>query len=303
MVRGGYAWWYVDALSDDGTQALALIAFVGSVFSPYYAARRRRQGAAAAHPADHVAINLSLYGPGRKLWAMTERGAGHLQRAPQQLCIGPSRLGWDGDALAIEVDEWALPWPRRLRGRLRVQPLARGTHVQALDAAGRHRWCPIAPRARIEVDLPLPGLRWQGEAYVDGNFGDAPLEQDFARWDWARASLPDGRSAVLYDVERRDGSRLALALQFDADGSAHAAEPPPERALPRTGWGLVRHGRSEADARVLRTVEDGPFYARSLLQARWFGAPVTAMHESLSLRRFGARWVQALLPWRMPRRR
>jgi carotenoid 1,2-hydratase len=30
---------------------------------------------------------------------------------------------------------------------------------------------------------------------------------------------------------------------------------------------------------------------------------VTAMHESLSLRRFGARWVQALLPWRMPRRR
>ena len=39
---GGYAWWYVDALSDDGRHALTIIAFIGSVFSPYYAAARRR---------------------------------------------------------------------------------------------------------------------------------------------------------------------------------------------------------------------------------------------------------------------
>ena len=31
---GGYAWWYVDALSDDGRHGLTVIAFVGSVFSP-----------------------------------------------------------------------------------------------------------------------------------------------------------------------------------------------------------------------------------------------------------------------------
>ncbi len=36
---GGYAWWYVDALSDDGRHGLTLIAFIGSVFSPYYAWR------------------------------------------------------------------------------------------------------------------------------------------------------------------------------------------------------------------------------------------------------------------------
>ena len=39
---GGYAWWYVDAFSDDGRFGLTLIAFVGSVFSPYYAWRGRR---------------------------------------------------------------------------------------------------------------------------------------------------------------------------------------------------------------------------------------------------------------------
>ena len=43
--HGGYAWWYVDALSDDGRHGITIIAFIGSVFSPYYAwappARRR----------------------------------------------------------------------------------------------------------------------------------------------------------------------------------------------------------------------------------------------------------------------
>jgi len=41
---GRHVWWYVDAISDDGQHALSVIAFVGSVFSPYYAwafARRR----------------------------------------------------------------------------------------------------------------------------------------------------------------------------------------------------------------------------------------------------------------------
>ena len=35
--KTGYAWWYVDAVSDDGEHAIVLITFVGSVFSPYYA--------------------------------------------------------------------------------------------------------------------------------------------------------------------------------------------------------------------------------------------------------------------------
>jgi hypothetical protein len=38
----GYVWWYVDALSDDGENGLTIIAFIDSVFSPYYAFARRR---------------------------------------------------------------------------------------------------------------------------------------------------------------------------------------------------------------------------------------------------------------------
>ena len=34
VARNGYSWWYVDGLSDDGSQGITLIAFIGSVFSP-----------------------------------------------------------------------------------------------------------------------------------------------------------------------------------------------------------------------------------------------------------------------------
>ena len=54
---------------------------------------------------------------------------------------------------------------------------------------------------------------------------------------------------------------------------------------------------------VTRTLEDAPFYARSLVASQVLGKPAIAVHESLSLTRFRAAWVRMLLPFRMPRRR
>ena len=43
---GGYAWWYLDAFSNDGRHGLTVIAFIGSVFSPFYFRARRANPAA-----------------------------------------------------------------------------------------------------------------------------------------------------------------------------------------------------------------------------------------------------------------
>ena len=303
MADGGYAWWYLDALSDDGEHALTLIAFVGSVFSPYYAKARRGPGAAAAD--DHCAFNLALYRrAGGGHWAMTEFPAARCTRTADELVLGGSRLAWQGAALQVDVDERTAPRRQRLRGALRVQPQALVDRSHALDAAGRHHWRPIAPCARIEVDLHHPALRWQGTAYLDSNLGSRGLERDFVRWDWLRAALPDGRTAVLYDGQRRDGSPFALAEAYATDGRVLPFEAPPPASLRRSAWGVARAARCEAgaQARTVQTLEDGPFYARGLLATRLAGHDVTAVHESLSLDRFGARWVQALLPFRMRRR-
>jgi carotenoid 1,2-hydratase len=236
---------------------------------------------------------------------MTERGSRRLERDASSLRIGPSRLERRGDVLAIAIDEIAAPWPSRVRGTVRVTTRTWHDEVHRLDAAGRHEWQPIAPCARIEVELEQPASRWQGFAYVDSNRGSAPLEHDFARWHWSRAHDTSGKTTVLYDAQRRDGSTLGLALGFTPDDAiAGLASAPAECALPRSAWGIARSTRSDAGApaSVSKTLEDGPFYARSLVRSRIDGRATTAVHESLDLDRFASPWVQAMLPFRMPRR-
>lgn len=297
---GGYAWWYVDGLSDDGRHAITLIAFVGSVFSPYYAWARRR---GTPDPENHCALNVALYGAAGHRWACTERGRGAIARSAARFEVGRSAVAWDGVALTIAIDEVTCPLPSRLRGTVRLHPRALPGRSFALDVEGRHRWRPIAPSARIEVEMTSPALRWSGAGYFDSNDGDEPLERAFSYWTWSRAS--HGADAViLYDAERRAGGPLNLALRFDARGDMREIAPPPIAGLPTSLWRVPRATRSEgAGARVVDTLEDGPFYARSLVSTRLDGADVAAMHESLSLDRFAQPWVRALLPFRMPRRR
>jgi carotenoid 1,2-hydratase len=293
---GGYAWWYVDALSDDKQHGLTVIAFIGSVFSPYYAWSGWRD------PEHHCALNVALYRAGRDRWAMTERGRSDLSRDAAALQIGPSHVQWRDDALRIEVNEWTAPIPGRMRGTINLHAEAINATSFEIDDGGRHRWRPIAPRARIEVCFDNGALAWKGDAYLDSNWGAEPLERAFCCWDWSRAHSERG-TTVHYDVVQRSGATRGLSLRFDREGRPSPVESPPRTQLPDTFWKLARTTRGAADAppRLLRTLEDSPFYARSSLTGAVDGAPADIMHESLSLDRFRSPIVRAMLPFRMPR--
>jgi carotenoid 1,2-hydratase len=266
------------------------------VFSPYYFWRGRRD------PEDHVCINVALYGP-RSRWSMTERGRDAMSRDATSFTVGPSALRWDGTGLTVEIDETAVPHLRRIRGRVRIDPVALNPRAFPLDAAGRHMWRPIAPAARATVEMDRPSGRWSGAGYLDMNWGAEPIEAAFHRWDWSRASLGAGRSAILYDATRMDGGQLSLGLRFDAAGRLEELPPPPRVPLPRTLWRVDRWVQADsADAvREAKRLEDSPFYARAELRTRLFGEDGHAVHETLDADRFATRWVKALLPWRMPR--
>jgi carotenoid 1,2-hydratase len=301
VASGAYLWWYVDAISDDGRHALTLIAFVGSVFSPYYAWAHARNPATEAE--NHCAINVALYGDAGRRWTMTERSKASLRRSADELVVGPSRLHWDGSALNIDLDEIGAPIPRRVRGRIRVWPQGLSNFVTALDDGGRHRWGPIAPCARIEVDLDKPGAKWAGHAYLDSNEGDEPIDRPFSEWDWSRAAMKDGSTAVIYDVRQKTGTDRVIARRFTPDGASEDFTPPPRQALPRTAWRIGRTMRTDAHepAVVEQTLEDTPFYVRSVLQSGLLGERVTSVHETLNVPRVVARSTRLMLPWRMPR--
>ena len=294
---GGYAWWYLDAISDDGSQALTLIAFIGSVFSPYYhRAITRNRGIAE----QFCAINLALYRPRTNRWAMTERN--RVTRSTTHLQIGPSSLHWTGAALEAEINEITAPIPHRLRGTLRLTPAAIETDSYPLDAQRNHLWSPIAPCARIEITFEHPALRWSGPAYLDHNHGAEPIANAFRTWHWSRLTTPTGTS-ICYDANRRDNSTHSLALHFARTGGVTHFAPPPLAALGRTLWRLPRQIRADPGTHPteLKRLEDAPFYARAIIQNRLAGQSGDCIHETLDLNRLRQPIIRAMLPFRMPR--
>ena len=164
----------------------------------------------------------------------------------------------------------------------------------------------------MDFELDQPALRFSGSGYHDVNEGDEALEAGFDSWNWSRCELGQ-ETVILYDVVAPTGVAHARAWRFmpasDTPTPTILALPEaslgPARALPATRWGVARSIRSDPghEPRLLRTLEDTPFYSRNLVEVQLDGRPGTAMHESLSLRRFAAPWVRGLLPFKIRRER
>lgn len=289
-----------------GSFGLTIIAFIGSVFSPYYALARRSGSVKGrgklAVPENHVAVNVALYGPGVRRWTMTERSSRALARTEDTLEIGPSTLHWDGEALNMSLDEISVPVPRRVRGKVRIIPQCMPAKSYWLDSQRTQVWQPIAPVARVEAVFSNPALRWSGHGYLDHNRGAQPLEAAFRRWDWSRFSSSSA-TRILYDVSERGGAESSLALNISHNGEVISFEAPPRMALRSSLWRIARATRCDAGetACIIRTLEDTPFYARSVVETSLSGLRGAQIHESLDLDRFNSRLVQAMLPFRMPR--
>ncbi len=286
-------------MSDDGKSAVVLIALLGNVFSPRWA--RARANGDTTRSLEFSAINVAVHGPSRTRWAMTERSSASILRAPDDLAIGATELHWDREGtLVAHVDERTAPWGQALRGTIRFTPTVRTGAQVDLDGRGRHLWFPHAPRGRIEVDFQEPALSFRGHGYFDANAGEEPLEEAFRSWHWSRVSTDDS-IALAYDVTLRDGTETGRGVKVLPSGDTLPLLTGAPRPLGATTFGLARHVRAEpgAPVRLVRTLENGPFYARTLVETTLDGTRAVGMHETVSLDRFASSWVRFLLPFRM----
>lgn len=293
----GYQWWYVDASSDDGLDHLVVIAFVGSVFSPFYKSAVAR---AEADAMDYCAINVGLYSHRlhQARWVMTESRRQFVRRDAARFEVSDSVLDFDGQSLTIDIDEVSAPLPLRVRGRVQVHPVSVTAQEFALDSRKRHFWWPYSPRTRVEVAFTEPGVRWRGHGYFDTNRGNEPLHEGFDTWHWCRTHFPT-HTHIAYNASDRSGRSSSLGLRIADSGNTQHEESHERVTLPPTRiWRAPRAAHLPGRLHVSRTLEDTPFYARSILATDDPTQPVT-MHESLSLERFRAGWVSRLIPFRM----
>ena len=284
-------------MSEDGQFGFSIIALIGSVFSPYYAWSGRH------NPSEHIALNVGIYGKGVKRWTMTERGSSALKQSRTNLLIGPSDLSWDGTSLTINIDEWAMPIPFKVKGTLKLTPHGITQKTYQLDENGRHFWRPIAPSCDVECNMEAPDTSWRGHGYIDSNWGSEPLEDGFTHWDWSRAELKNG-AGLLYDAFTKRGVNRQFILKFARDGSVEEMPAPPRKSLKKCPiWRIPRTTLTEdSNPQITATLEDTPFYSRSQIQSEFDGEVCRAVHESLDLNAFSNPIVRCLLPFRMPRR-
>lgn len=234
---------------------------------------------------------------------MTERGATDVRREAKTLRIGPSALRWDHGALRLDLHEMSAPIPRRVSGSITVYPEVLTGRAFSLDADDKHVWQPIAPKARIDVRFAAPALSWRGTAYVDSNYGYCPLQESFSSWRWFRAHTSEA-SVIYYDTTAISGDSARLALSIPDNGVVESVAPPPDCSLPKTLWRLPRIAWGEdAGTELIETLEDTPFYSRSLVRGKVAGQEAVGFHEYLDLGRLRLPVVRAMLPFRMPRRR
>ena len=276
---------------------MTVIAFVGAVFSPAY--YRSRRAGLAVDPRAHCGLHVVVHGE-RKAWAMSEWRGQDVTRERDTLVLGRSRIVRHADGITIDVDERASPWTSAIRGTIRIDAGPRSSRVFALDADARHGWWPVAPRARIEVQLDQPALRFVGTGYHDANAGNEALEQAFTGWSWSRAAHDD-RTIVLYDVDARRDAVTPIGVAFSDDGRMTEIGGLETSELASSLWRLPRVTRADAGARpsIVRTLVDAPFYARSLIDTTLGGRSGLAVHEVVDLDRFVRRSTQWMLPFRI----
>ena len=297
----GYAWWYIDGIDPVSGKAISIIAFIGSVFSPWYKWSGRKV------PQNNVCINVATYGPGGR-FTMTDRGSSALQQSKYSLTVGPSSMIWDEveKSLVISINEVSsLPFVSRVKGTIIVKPKSVTDVELPLTSSGTHIWRPFAPTAEIEVDLNMSGWKWSGHGYFDANFGTRALEQDFNYWTWGRFPISGG-TKCFYDLELKDGKTESYAFDFDADGQGSSiVDPPPIKKFNRSLWSIKRSTRCDKsyEPRQIKNMLDAPFYSRAAVETTLDGQKTTGVFEALDLHRFRNPVILAMLAVRVPRRK
>ena len=295
--ENGYAWWYIDGISTDNEKAISVIAFIGSVFSPWYRWYGRK------NPHNHCCINVVTYGK-KGRWTMTERGESAVILKDDTFKVGPSSMRWVNNKLIVDINELTTPHLSRLKGQVIIEPSQISNIEVPLKSDGTHIWRPFSPISKIHVDLNIKGWNWSGHGYLDGNFGTRALEDDFSYWTWSRLT-GNSESMTFYDANLRDGSIFNLGLRFDNNGDIDFIEGVPKTSFSRSLWQVYREARSDSgyQPRQIQNFLDSPFYSRSKIRTRIQGNEVEGVHEALDLNRFANPLIKPMLALRIPRKR
>jgi hypothetical protein len=314
--RGGFAWWYIDMVDAAGN-GLVLIWSYGLPFLPGY-----RSSALAGHaprPDELPSLNVVVYREGKAAFYQLQR------YRPEDASYDPLGRRWtmESSTMSMSVIDGVLDVrvvldasipasDERLRGVVSVHGSMRQANPSDIAAgAAAHVWTPLAPLAHGSYDLHVGSeqMRGSGTAYVDANVGDAPFCRfGIADWTWARASTP-AETRIVYLVNgKRPEDAVYIGAIATPDGAMRTVGLRVRQACARRAlYGLRYLDELVLDAddgefarlRVVRVVDDGPFYLRMLVELSFGGTTAVGWAEFVSPDRIDLARHRALVRMRV----
>lgn len=231
-----YEWWYFDALSDDGRDALVVIFLSNFIFSPRYnrmAMESLREPSQANNAARFPALAVCFYRDGRPLFrALNEYAGSDFQSGTTE---AECRIGRNtfslretaaGSLYELHI-ETTLRRKRQLQARL-TWTVREGNFFEeereASANASTHHWNMVAPRCDVSGEVTLTksdGERsfnhiFKGTGYHDHNWDRRWMPAIVAEWQWGRIHFP-AATAVFYRYRERHESEATTRLYLIQD--------------------------------------------------------------------------------------
>ncbi len=322
---GAQEWWYFDAISDDGRDALVLVWYAGLPFDPDYGVAaikhvRQPDRFPMPHALDHSAIGVSWYRDGKPMaYALNgfRRGDFHHTDEPFGVTIAENHLSRDPGGYDLRVETPDVKGQNTIRSTLRFTP-ASGTiplERELGSPESPHVWILAAADCRVEgrIDFGSQGLTFRGRGYHDHNAGSEEISLAMKRWVWGRVHH-GAYTEVYYGAEPHAGkaSHVWITCREGRPESIREVPPFEESADLRRNVFGIRHGRSVKvsdgqhallDGRT-QCVDDGPFYRRWHTQmdggedAPYTAAGISELLETRNLNRPLFNWM---IPYRLKR--
>lgn len=280
-----YEWWYFDALSDDGREAVVIVFLDNFIYSPRYNAVG--SNGSSTDPARFPAVSITYYRDGKQVYrAVNEYQAGEFAASGKvpEVKIGKSSFRYDsasyGSGYVVSVD---VPLSRNRRLEANFEWLSIESDFESApfcyhDAS--HCWNMVAPRSDVTGKITVldSGGRasdvrsFRGTGYHDHNLDNRWLAKTVQDWHWGRTHFSDC-TAIFYRYSEIGDDSPSTKLFIIKDGELQTREVQyTEQNYARDKFGiryptdlrLVSEDGIRLDCKPLKVIDSSFYYLRFL---------------------------------------
>jgi carotenoid 1,2-hydratase len=313
-----YEWWYFDALSDDGREAVVVVFLDNFIYSPRYNQESTRITGAPRCPA----VAFTYFRDGKAIYKVTTEFHSsdfHASEDHPEVRIGDSGFVMDaaryGTGYMVTVKA-NLPGARTLEARFEWLSVESDLAPASLPGGDvRHCWNMVAPRSdvtgRITVSSSYDGvfesIHFRGTGYHDHNLDNRWLAKTVRDWHWGRAHFADC-SVVFYRFREIGSKEPRTRMLMIRDGILESRDVEMhEQHYVRDKFGIrypseLQMKSSDGIVLTVRPIEviDSSFYFLRFLSEITLGIPGRPNHSTSAITEFIApktlkyRWLNWL---------